>query len=91
MREGALISVNVVLGIPILRALSPEESAQLMLYTINQVTNVTNSAIPRREHRPRNKRKLQLNILQGLPGIRPKRAEQLLKKFGSNLLAWSSI
>lgn len=54
-----------------------------MLYTINQVSATSNLAILRRINRPRGKRKTQLHILQGLPGIGPKRAKQLLEKFGS--------
>ena len=33
--------------------------------------------------RPRGKRKTQLYILQGFPGIGPKRAQRLLEQFGS--------
>jgi DNA excision repair protein ERCC-4 len=33
--QGALIYVSIVLGIPILRSISPDETVQLMLYTAN--------------------------------------------------------
>ncbi|MEO8402375.1 MAG: ERCC4 domain-containing protein [Gammaproteobacteria bacterium] len=81
--QGALVMVNVTLGIPILRSKDPSESAQLMLYTINQASAVTNSAISRHVRRPKGKLKTQLHILQGLPGIGPERAKLLLKKFVS--------
>lgn len=81
--QGALITLSVILGIPLLRSLSPEESARLMLYTARQIQVDVSGAIPRKGARPKGKRALQLNILQGLPGIGPARAERLLVQFGT--------
>jgi len=39
--------------------------------------------VQRHGYRPKNKRKRQLFILQGLPGVGPERAERLLARFGS--------
>ena len=39
--------------------------------------------VQRHGYRPKNKRKTQLYILQGLPGIGPERAGRLLDRFGS--------
>lgn len=81
--QGALITVSIILGIPVLRSMCPAESARLMLYTVNQANSMTNSAIPRHVKRPKGKQRTQLHILQGLPGVGPGRARLLLEKFGS--------
>jgi len=81
--QGALITVTIIFGIPVLRSLGPKESVQLMLYTINQVERATNYALPRAVNRPKGKEKIQLHILQGLPGVGPVRARRLLKSFNS--------
>jgi len=54
-----------------------------MLYTARQNRAITNGALPRHGIRPRGKRKTQLHILQGIPGIGPERACTLLNTFGS--------
>lgn len=81
--QGALITVSVILGIPLLRSFGPEESARLMLYTARQIQTAISGAIPRQGARPKGKRALQLYILQGLPGIGPARAQRLLERFGA--------
>ena len=81
--QGALITVSVIFGIPLLRSLSPEESARLMLFASRQLQTAVSGAIPRHGARPRGKRALQMHILQGLPGIGPARAQRLLEKFGA--------
>ena len=81
--QGALISISIIMGIPLLRSKEPEESARLMLYTAKQLRINERSAIPRRMSRPKGKRRLQLHILQGLPRIGPERAARLLDQFGS--------
>jgi len=81
--QGALISATVIFGIPLLRSLDPAETARLMLYTARQVRSVPNGALPRGGKRPKSKRKVQLQILQGLPGIGPTRAQSLLERYGS--------
>lgn len=81
--QGALISISVIFGIPLLRALDPMETARLMLHTARQVQSVRNGAIASKGRRPKAKRRIQLQILQGLPGIGPARAQSLLEKYGS--------
>ncbi|MCW5589030.1 MAG: hypothetical protein KIT27_05130 [Legionellales bacterium] len=81
--QGALISVSVILGIPVLRSQTPLETAKLMLYTAKQAHSISNLAYASKVRRPKGKKKLQLHILQSLPSIGPKRAEQLLASFGS--------
>ena len=81
--QGALISVSVVLGIPVLRAMDAEESARLMVYASAQLTRHVHGAVARKGYRPRGRRRQQLHVLQGLPGVGPERAERLLAAFGS--------
>ena len=81
--QGALITTSLVLGIPVLRALSPEETARLMVYAGRQVDRIAAGGLPRSGFRPKGKRKQQLYILQSLPGVGPARAARLLACFGS--------
>jgi ERCC4-type nuclease len=81
--QGALISVNVILGIPVMRSREAEESARLMLYAGRQVRSVISGAVARAGYRPKSKRRIQLHILQGLPTVGPVRAARLLDKYGT--------
>ena len=54
-----------------------------MLYAARQVNLVAGGGIPRHGSRPKGRRKRQLFILQGLPGVGKQRAARLLEKFGS--------
>ena len=81
--QGALITVSVILGIPVLRSKNPSETARLIVYIARQVKSIVRGGIHRHGYRPKDKRKKQLYILQGLPGIGYERAVRLLDKFGS--------
>ncbi|MGD8270833.1 MAG: ERCC4 domain-containing protein [Desulfobacterales bacterium] len=81
--QGALITASIVLGVPVLRSKSPYESAHLILYTARQVKSFARGAVQRHGSRPKGKRKKQLFILQGLPGVGSERAARLLDEFGS--------
>ncbi len=83
--QGALISITIVLGIPLLRAKDPEETTRLMLYAARQIRGFAGRPIPRPFYgrRSRGKRRTQLEILQGIPGIGPEKATWLLHTFGS--------
>lgn len=81
--QGALITITIFFGIPLLRSMSCEETARLMLYAAHQEQIYKTGALQRKGKRPKGKKKLQLQILQGLPGVGPDRAQQLLDKFGS--------
>lgn len=80
--QGALIYISIGLQIPVLRSLSGEESARLMLYTANQFSPLPRVALKRGKPL-KTKRSRQIQILQGLPGVGVDRAERLLKEFGS--------
>jgi ERCC4-type nuclease len=71
------------LGIPVLRSKDPSETARLMVYIACQIESIARGGVHRQGYRPKNKRKRQLFILQGLPGVGPERAERLLARFGS--------
>ena len=81
--QGALITVTLFYGIPLLRTRTSEETVRTMLYAVQQAQAVAMGARPRPGYRPRGKRARQLYILQGLPGIGPERAQRLLARFGS--------
>lgn len=81
--QGALIFVSLVLGVPVLRALDADETARLLIYAIRQTRLVVEGGVTRPGRRPKGKRRRQLYILQGLPGVGPKRAARLLGRFGS--------
>lgn len=81
--QGAISMLTVQLGLPLLRAMDPEETAALMLATARQAHVCATGALPRYGHRPRGKRRLQSHILQGLPGIGPARAQRLIERFGN--------
>ena len=81
--QGALITLSVYFGIPLLRSRDAQETAHLMLYAARQGRVIENAAYPRNGKRPRGKRRTQLHILQGLPGVGPERASRLLDAFGT--------
>ncbi|WP_276321974.1 ERCC4 domain-containing protein [Nitrosococcus wardiae] len=81
--QGAIITLTLILGIPLLRSRHSEESAKLLIYAAQQMRRVATGALPRKGRRPKGKRRTQLTLLQGLPGIGPERARQLLAHFGS--------
>jgi len=81
--QGALITISLVFGIPVIRSLHPEETARLILCAARQIRTAAQGAIQRHGYRPRGRKARQQFILQGLPGVGCKRAEKLLSFFGS--------
>lgn len=81
--QGALISISLILGIPVLRSINPCETAHLIIYATRQINSIVKGSIQRTGYRPKGKRKRQLFILQGLPGVGRAKAKCLLDKFGS--------
>ncbi|MGD8208658.1 MAG: ERCC4 domain-containing protein [Desulfobacterales bacterium] len=81
--QGALITVSLILGIPVLRSKDPYETVKLIVFTARQIESMARGGVQRQGYQPKNKRKRQLFILQGLPGVGPERAERLLARFGS--------
>ena len=81
--QGALITVSLILGIPVLRSKNISETANLIVYIGRQLEKMTRGGFQRYGYRPKGFRKRQLFILQGLPGIGPEKAGRLLDRFGS--------
>ena len=81
--QGALINITLIMGIPVLRSKEPAETARLILYATRQMKSYVRGGLQRHGYRPKDKRKRQLYILQGLPGIGREKAVRLLDKFGS--------
>lgn len=81
--QGALITLAVGFGIALLRARDADETTAIMLLAAAQGRARASGALPRPGRRPRGKQRLQSHILQGLPGIGPRRARCLLDHFGS--------
>ena len=81
--QGALITVSLILGIPVLRSKDPSETARLIVYIGRQIESLAGGGMQRHGYRPKTKRKRQLFILQGLPGVGPERAGRLLDNFGN--------
>jgi DNA excision repair protein ERCC-4 len=81
--QGALITVSLVLGISVLRSANASETAKLIVYIARQIESIARGGVYRHGYRPKDKRKQQIFILQGLPGVGPERADRLLDTFGS--------
>lgn len=81
--QGALVSLALVVGLPVIRSTGPEETARLILYAARQIRATTYDLLPYRGRRPRGRRRAQLRILQDLPGVGAHRAVRLLETFGS--------
>ena len=79
--QGAIITLTLLYGVPLLRSLHAEESARLMVYAAQQIQRSARETAYQHGRKPKRKRTRQLRILQALPGIGPERAEQLLDKF----------
>jgi ERCC4-type nuclease len=84
--QGALVSLSLIYKIPLLRSKTPEETARLMMYASRQIKSKECQQVYVRPYpysrRLNGKFKRQIHVLQGLPGIGPKRAKLLLNKFG---------
>jgi len=72
--QGALVTVSLFCGVPLLRARTPGETVRTMLYAARQGRTFVTGALPRHGYRPRGKRARQLFILK---------ARRLLERFGS--------
>ena len=83
--QGALITLTLRLDLSLLRAKTPDETARLLVYAARQMQRAQDGAVPRASGgtRPSGKRKTQLYVLQGLPGVGPTRAQRLLAAFGN--------
>jgi ERCC4-type nuclease len=81
--QGALITLSLYLGIALLRSTGPDETARLLIYIARQGRTFSGNGPQRHGRLPRGKRRLQIYILQGFPGVGPQRAARLLDRFGT--------
>ncbi|MCF8105816.1 MAG: hypothetical protein K9K64_10050 [Desulfohalobiaceae bacterium] len=80
--QGALVTVSLVFGLPVLRSASAGETAWLMLTGVRQLRACRKGVLQRPGYKPRGRQKRQLYLLQGLPNIGRGKAETLLDTFG---------
>lgn len=80
--QGAMVTLAVFFGLPVLRSLTPEETVCLMRYTAVQGDRFAEGGVQRAGYRPKGRKARQLYVLQSLPSIGTKRAETLLEHFG---------
>jgi DNA excision repair protein ERCC-4 len=88
--QGALITVTLVFGLPVLRSATPEETADLILFAANQLQRREVRPPRRRYKKTSTIRRHQSLLLQSIPEVGPKRAEVLLEAFGSPALVASA-
>jgi len=80
--RGALISLQTLWHLPVVRSRDPSETVEILTIIVNQNFRCE-EGLPRPGYRPRRLLTRQLYFLQGLPGIGPVRARQLLECFGT--------
>ena len=81
--QGAAVSLAAVFRIPLLYAADARETARLIRFAAAQMHRSAAGTLPRPGYRPKGRRRRQLYLLQGLPGVGPGRAVRLLDRFGS--------
>ena len=81
--QGAIITLTLIYGISVFYTLTAEETAQIIVFTMQQQHAIRKERVFRSGYTPKTKIKRQLYILQGLPGIGALRAKLLLAHFGS--------
>lgn len=81
--QGALITVSIFYGIPVLRTVDAADTAHTIMLTARQSVRSASGTCKRPGYRPKGEHARRLFILQGIPGIGAKRAELLLERFGS--------
>ncbi len=81
--QGAMLTLSVVFGIPVLRSRDEEETARLIGYTARQLQSISTAPLKRSGWRPKGKRAIQLRVLSSFPSIGTKRAQRLLDHFGT--------
>jgi DNA excision repair protein ERCC-4 len=81
--QGALITVSLIMGIPVLRSGNPAETAKLIIFIARQIDSMASGGVQRHGYQPKGLRYRQRYILQGLPKVGRERADRLLDRFGS--------
>ncbi len=81
--QGALITLNLVFDLPVLRACDADEAARLIVTAARQLRRRTCATVRRYGKQPTGIQRSQILMLAGARGIGPLRAEALLARFGS--------
>lgn len=81
--QGAVVSLTLVYGLPLLRARDAAETARLIRYAATQLVRCA-AGLPKRVMRKTTAaERMRIEMLQAIPGIGPERARALLVSFGS--------
>jgi ERCC4-type nuclease len=81
--QGALVSLAIQFDMPVLRTHDPAETAEVIAWAAHQTARRAGGSLARAGYRPKGRRRRQLFVLQGLPGLGPRRATALLDRFGT--------
>jgi len=81
--QGAIITVTLVFGLPLLRSSSPEETANLILYAADQLHRRESRLPQRYGYHPKGLTRQQSYLLQAIPEIGPAKSQRLLQFFGT--------
>ncbi len=81
--RGAVISVALVFGVPVIHTGTPEETAAVILMAARQLARRCFAPPRRFGPRPGDLRRSQLLMLQMLPGVGAAKAARLLRTFGT--------
>lgn len=81
--QGAIITLTLVFGLPLLRSTCPRETADLILYAADQLQRRSSTAPKRQGYHPKGLARQQSFLLQAIPEIGPARSKLLLDTFGS--------
>lgn len=81
--QGAMLTLSVVFGVPVLRSQNEEETARLIRYTARQLQAISTAAPNRPGRRPKGKRAVQIRVLTSVPRVGLKRAQRLIEHFGT--------
>ena len=72
-----MITLGLIYRIPVLRSLDPEETARLMIYAASQWRRMEMGLGRGPKFKARGKRRAQMRVLKGLPGVGPVRAREI--------------
>ncbi len=80
--QGAVISLTLVFGVPLLRSRDAEETARLLVYAGGQMARAATGLPHRAGRKSSGRERTRIEMLQAIPGIGPSRARALLVRFG---------
>ena len=81
--DGALVTLTLVYGLPVLRSRSPAHTAEVLVAAARQLSRQEATPAVRRSSRQTALRRLQSLMLQAVPDLGPRKAAALLETFGT--------